>query len=273
MYYAFDWANVHIVVLDTELDFSQGSDQYTWLQNDLQATSQPWKIAVFHRPAYSSGPHGSNEDVQNDLVPLLESYGVDMVFNGHDHLYERTCPILNQTCTTPDAGGIIYFVAGGAGASLYSASSSWFTAKLSSRYHLIQIDIENCKLTAQAIDETGASFDSVVIDHCPSAPQVSIAKSANGQNTVLTWQHNTPNARYELHRSDQPYFSPDATTLLQSFTPPFDASITYTDTNAALDNSQINHSYQVISYNSTNDSAISNRVAEFTFDLVTPQTQ
>ncbi len=265
-YYAFDWANVHLTVLDTELDFSPGSAQYTWLQNDLQSTNQPWKLVVFHRPAYSSGPHGSNTDVQTHLVPLFESNGVAMVFSGHDHLYERTCAIRNNACTTPDAGGVIYFVAGGAGAHLYNPTPAWFTARATATNHLMELNIENCKLTMRATDTAGNTFDSVVINRCPvSAPRVSIQKSADDVNTVLSWPHNAQNSRYELHRSDTPYFWPGPDTLLQSFEPPFDASILYTDTSAALGDSHVNHSYQVISYNTAGDSAASNRVAEFDF--------
>jgi hypothetical protein len=164
-YYSFDWGNAHFVALDTNQDYRAGSIQYNWLLNNLQASTRPWKFVFFHHPAYSSGSHGSTAEVQNRLVPLFETYGVDVVFNGHDHDYERTCPILNNACTTPEDGGVVYYVTGG-GASLYPLTGKWFTAYSASRYHFLRVEVNNCRLRLDAIDTAGAVFDSYEIDRC-----------------------------------------------------------------------------------------------------------
>jgi len=132
-YYSFDWGNAHFVALDTNQDYGAGSTQYNWMVNDLQANTQPWKFAFFHHPAYSSGIHSSTLEVQTHLVPVFETHGVDVVFNGHDHHYERTCPILNGACTTPQDGGVVYYVTGGAGApcTLHPAAGSRSTTTAS----------------------------------------------------------------------------------------------------------------------------------------------
>ena len=167
-YYSFDWGNAHFVALDTNQRYSAGSAQYKWLVSDLQASTQPWKFVFFHHPAYSSGLHGSTVKVQTRLVPVFEAYGVDVVFNGHDHDYERTCPILNDACTTPQDGGVVYVVTGGGGAPLYSVGSDWFTAYSGSLHHFLKMEVNDCWLRLDAIGTDGNVFDSYEIDHCGS---------------------------------------------------------------------------------------------------------
>jgi len=176
-YYSFDWGNAHFVALDTNQSFSTGSAQHNWLVNDLQASTRPWKFVFFHHPAYSSGPHGSTSEVQTYLVPIFEAYGVDVVFYGHDHHYERTCPILNGACTTPQDGGVVYYVTGGGGAPLYPAGGAWFTACSGSFYHFLEIEVNDCRLGVDTIDTNGSVFDRYEIDHCSSSMRTVPVKS------------------------------------------------------------------------------------------------
>jgi hypothetical protein len=103
--------------------------------------------------------------VQIHLVPIFETYGVDVVFNGHDHHYERTCPILNGACA---AGGVVYYITGGAGASLYPVMGDWFTASNDSLTHFLKVEVNDCRLHVDAVDADGVVFDSHEIDHCGS---------------------------------------------------------------------------------------------------------
>ena len=99
-YYAFNWGNVHFVCLDSEgTDRSPGSDMLTWLANDLAANTQPWVIAFWHHPPYTKGSHDSDDDLDSggrmrdmrqNVVPILEAAGVDLVLTGHSHSYERS---------------------------------------------------------------------------------------------------------------------------------------------------------------------------------------
>ena len=95
-YYSFDYANAHFVVLDSyETDRSVGGDMLNWLEADLQATSAEWLIAFFHHPPYTKGSHDSDTesqliDMRQNALPMLESYGVDLVLSGHSHSYERS---------------------------------------------------------------------------------------------------------------------------------------------------------------------------------------
>ena len=95
-YYSFDYANVHFVCLDShETDRSLGGAMMTWLVNDLQANTQPWVIAFWHHPPYTKGSHNSDSesqliDMRTIALPIIEDYGVDLVFSGHSHSYERS---------------------------------------------------------------------------------------------------------------------------------------------------------------------------------------
>jgi len=161
--YSFDWGNAHFVALDTNLSYASGSPQYTWLARDLAGTRQLWKFVFFHHPPYSSGSHGSDLNVRRTLPPLFEKYGVDLVFAGHDHLYERSVPLAGGK---PTARGVVYVVTGGGGAALYPAGRSSFTAYSRSVYHFTRIEVHDCTLTLQAIGQDGAVFDTLVLDKC-----------------------------------------------------------------------------------------------------------
>lgn len=80
--------------------------QLDWLVAELAKDKNAWRVAFFHHPPYSSGGrHGSDEDVRTILHPLFIKNGIDVVFTGHDHFYERVKP----------QDGITYFVSGAAG--------------------------------------------------------------------------------------------------------------------------------------------------------------
>lgn len=83
--------------------------QTQWLSEALGSSRAPWQVLVFHQPAFSCGKHGSTPEVQDELLPVVEGKGVDLVVNGHDHDYQRFAPI----------GGTTYVVSGGGAASLY----------------------------------------------------------------------------------------------------------------------------------------------------------
>ena len=95
-YYSFDYANIHFVVLDShETNRSSLAPMALWLRQDLAATSQDWIIAYFHHPPYSKGEHDSDVEVpqiemRENIVPILDDYGVDLTLAGHSHSYERS---------------------------------------------------------------------------------------------------------------------------------------------------------------------------------------
>jgi hypothetical protein len=99
-YYSFDWGNAHFISLNSELIQYIGdknSVMAKWLKRDLENTDKTWKIAYWHQPPYSKGSHDSDaawelimQGMRENYVPILESYGVDLVLCGHSHVYERS---------------------------------------------------------------------------------------------------------------------------------------------------------------------------------------
>jgi hypothetical protein len=95
-YYSFDYGNVHFVCLNSsDIDRSTNGAMYAWLQNDLAAVTNEWLIAYWHHPPYTKGSHNSDTEreliqMRENVLPLLEEYGVDLVLCGHSHSYERS---------------------------------------------------------------------------------------------------------------------------------------------------------------------------------------
>jgi hypothetical protein len=100
-YYSFKKGQVRFFALDSNY---MEPDQIAWLEKELQASGSDWKIPFFHHPLYSSGMHGSQLELRAVLEPLFIKFGVDAVFAGHEHFYERIKP----------QHGISYFTSGGA---------------------------------------------------------------------------------------------------------------------------------------------------------------
>ena len=185
-YYSFDYGPVHVVVLDTELAFqdtNRRAAQLAWLDADLAATSQPWKIALFHRSPFSAGgEHGSDLTVRAEFAPIFERRGVQAVLSAHEHTYERTKP---WRVTTGPGSPVTYIVTGGGGGPLYPAGTDTWTAASASRHHYVRGTATTCNLAIEAVGLDGSTFDSVSLNRCQTtpdtqAPTASITAPAGG---------------------------------------------------------------------------------------------
>jgi uncharacterized repeat protein (TIGR01451 family) len=125
--YSFDYGNVHIVFLDANPHLFDNqlpspatyaappSFPFTaypsvlsdWLIRDLDSSNQLWKIVVFHQPAFSSGNATLRNDQMRTIAKLLEDHAVNMVFNGHEHNYQRSLPLraLSTVASSPSPNG------------------------------------------------------------------------------------------------------------------------------------------------------------------------
>jgi len=168
-WFSIDWGpDLHIIALNSEVSIT--GEQLDWLRSDLaEHENYLWKVAIFHRPAFSGGSHGSTMSIRRYWVPLFDNYHVDLVFTGHDHTYERTYPINytlseNTPMSSPE-NGTIYIVSGGWGAPLYAGTPQWWSALgPESKYHFTVVDIyENGLLHLRAIDKDGNVFDELSI--------------------------------------------------------------------------------------------------------------
>lgn len=198
LYYSFNYANVHFVSLDAMVSArTPPSAMLTWLQNDLAQNQQDWLIVYWHHPPYSKGSHDSDTEIEliemrENVVPILESHGVDLVLSGHSHAYERSYlldghygasgtftnamkknggdgrPGGNGAYTKATRGpgaheGAVYVVAGSSG--FTSGGPLNHPAMFTSLNQLgsLVLDIQGNQLDAKFVRETGAIDDSFTI--------------------------------------------------------------------------------------------------------------
>lgn len=96
-YYTFVYENMQFFVLDSNEASNESvfAEQLTWLESELQKSTANWKVIMLHIGAYSTGDHSNDSDalhIRNVLPPLCAKYEVDLVLQGHDHVYTRTLP-------------------------------------------------------------------------------------------------------------------------------------------------------------------------------------
>jgi acid phosphatase type 7 len=120
-YYSYDLGAWHVVSLNSEVDTQAGGQQHQWLRADLAANRSGCVAAYWHKPRFSSGPHGNNVHMQ-DLWNTLNEFGVEILVSAHDHLYERFAP-QNAAGSLDPARGVRQFVVGTGGAQMYNATS------------------------------------------------------------------------------------------------------------------------------------------------------
>jgi hypothetical protein len=153
LYYTYATGNVRFFALDSnKID----PKELAWLENALKSAQEDWKICFFHHPLYSDGgTHGSAVDVRVVFEPLFVAYGVNVVFAGHDHIYERITP----------QKGIYHFVEGASGQLRKGdAHASAMNAKSFDKdMTFMLVEIGGNQLSFQAISRTGATVDSGTI--------------------------------------------------------------------------------------------------------------
>ena len=198
-YYSFDYANVHFICLDSmSSSLSATGAMAAWLQADLAATVQGWIVAFFHHPPYTKGSHDSDVEanhiaIRQNLLPILEAGGVDLILSGHSHAYERSrlvrghyglSPTFNPTTMQPDGGdgdeagdgayikpaglsanqGAVFVVAGNGGKATYWDGGS--TADTNPNPHVVMqasllrrgsvvLDVTGDRLDVRMLRETG----------------------------------------------------------------------------------------------------------------------
>jgi hypothetical protein len=150
-YYTYQKKDTRFFALDSNY---MDKDQQRWLEEEMQKSNSKWKIAYFHHPIYSSGGrHGSELDLRAIIEPVFIKHGLNVVFAGHEHFYERIKP----------QRGIYHFTAGGS-AKLRSGdimSSTGFTAKgFDTEQSFMLVEIDGDVLRFQTISRRGKRVDS-----------------------------------------------------------------------------------------------------------------
>ncbi|MBS1634367.1 MAG: metallophosphoesterase [Bacteroidetes bacterium] len=205
-YYSYNYGNIHFIVLDS-YDESRASNgqMATWLQNDLQANTQQWTVAYWHHPPYTKGSHNSDNsnfldgelvEIRQNIIPILEAKGVDLIVCGHSHVYERSylldghygysnqlqpsmikdntsgsypasCAYRKNTQQTSSHKGTVYVVCGCSGKNDATPSSGWphpvMYKSTNTTYGSMSIDVDHNELKGTFIDVNGTLYDSFTI--------------------------------------------------------------------------------------------------------------
>ncbi|MBE0541197.1 MAG: metallophosphoesterase [Verrucomicrobia bacterium] len=209
-FYSFDHGDAHFVSLfvPTLANFAgmapyalrPGSAQLQWLTNDLAATTRPWRIVFLHCPLFSSAGHRWDDydgngvydrlELQEWLLPVLSQYGVQVVFSGHDHCYERLAP----------TNGVHCFVTGGGGYTLYGLSQrDALSQRFEVRFHHVLASITGDSMQIQAVDRYGVIFDEAVI---PRVSPPNLRPSLTPPQTLRLEWNAAPGFRYDIEMAE-----------------------------------------------------------------------
>ncbi|HBL41561.1 MAG TPA: hypothetical protein DDY98_08420, partial [Ruminococcaceae bacterium] len=160
VYYSFDYNNAHFIVLNSNnLNENNGlsDDQIEWLKKDASQSDKQWNIVMLHKAVYSNGSHYDDDDViaiRKQLATLMPQLGIDVVLQGHDHVYLRTAALNKnrvaryETLTTNYGGlsypntmvnpnGTVYVIDACSGVKAYKTKSVSATDKLFPRAEAI----------------------------------------------------------------------------------------------------------------------------------------
>jgi predicted phosphodiesterase len=151
-YYSLDYGDMHVLVLNTQLDYNEGSAQYLFAQNDLSTTKRVWKIVIAHKHAYCAGGHGEYADLKTMTTKIFEPNHVDMVIAGHSHFYQHNL-----------VNGIHHMIIGAAGAPLHSPSNASYTIKSIKDYNYAIVDEWPDSFKMVVYNDRGSVLDSLTL--------------------------------------------------------------------------------------------------------------
>jgi hypothetical protein len=229
-YYSFDYANIHFICLDSHSSSrAQNGPMLSWLREDLTATEKDWIVAYWHHPPYTKGSHNSDTEFQliemrEWALPILESYGVDLVLCGHSHVYERSylldghygftnsltpSMILDGTFGDTEAhpyrkpaGGLgagcgtIYAVcgcSGEGGPTPFFFGTHPVMARSLPNFGSMILHFDGLRLESRFLRPNGGIDDTFIIDKSQPAsvrPELRIARTGNGAE--LSWPTSIP---------------------------------------------------------------------------------
>jgi hypothetical protein len=246
-YYSFDYGNIHFVCLDAMTsERSSNGVMAAWLRQDLNANTNHWLISFFHHPPYTFGSHSSDNgdgldfelvEMRENIVPILEAYGVDLVLSGHSHIYERSylmyghysystnvlasnfldlgsgrvdedgngAYVKSASSTVPYAG-TVYVVAGSAGQATFRTQPTNHPVMFASYLELgtLVLDVQGERLDGRFLTAEGDIPDSFTLLKPAAAAAagrfVVTVVRLEGAMVHLQWNA-TPGAHYAVQRS------------------------------------------------------------------------
>lgn len=165
--YWFDYCNARFVGIDSDLDETTISEKVApWLADVLAGAKTTWKFVYFHHAVYTNSTHEGNVNVRTYLAPVFEKYGVDISFSGHNHLYERSYPMLGGKVVSPGEG-VVYITTGAGGMSKYAigeAPHDFLAIQYDAKYSFTLVNVDGERLTLRQINDDNDVIDEWVYD-------------------------------------------------------------------------------------------------------------
>ncbi|HJZ93444.1 MAG TPA: metallophosphoesterase family protein [Gemmataceae bacterium] len=172
--YRYRYGNADFFVVDSNKPLKPESEQFKWLDEQLGDSTAKWKFVYHHHPAWSSDSDDYGNTYRGagwlgdlnvrNLVGLYEKHKVDVVFNGHIHLYERTWPL--RAGQVDQKNGVVYVTSGGGGGWLDDVGPlpTWFKAQVRVDFHCCYVNVHGGRLEFKAFDHNGQLFDQFELD-------------------------------------------------------------------------------------------------------------
>ena len=184
-YYSFNKGNVFFLVMSTQDSYSENSQQFNFVKQELEKASKDpnidWIVVYYHKPIYtSSTKHAGLTSFRDIYHPLFDQYKVDLVLSGHNHNYQRSFPlhfneadsdiptIVNKNPNTyNEIGAPIFITSGTGGVGLHSlGAQAEFNVKQFGKFGHLNIDVsrnDSNKLIGTFYDLTGNKLDEFTI--------------------------------------------------------------------------------------------------------------
>ena len=160
-------------MIDANKPLDPTSEQYQWLDRALARSDATWKLCVQHQPAWTSdendyGDTWTGASTWGDpnvrhLTALFDRHNVDIDFNGHIHVYERSWPL---RAGAVERDGTVYVTTGGGGGSLenFAPTKPWFSNHVMRGHHFGYVTVQGDRLDFQAFDLEGRLFDAFTLE-------------------------------------------------------------------------------------------------------------
>ena len=175
--YSFDYNNVHITSIPIQLNdyYPEVKDQdamlaeiVKWVEADLSATKQPWKVVIMHLNFYTTMSDRSAVKYRNVLQPIFDKYKVDVVFDGHVHTIARTFPMKNNVMYDNPSKGTVYYTVGAAQMAAKGDVDKkiWhaFTYDQQTRVNYFTVEVDGSKLNIKTFLDDGKLIDDYKIN-------------------------------------------------------------------------------------------------------------
>jgi hypothetical protein len=239
-YYSFDYGNIHFVCMDSEVSGrATNGAMVQWLEQDLAANTKDWLIAFWHSPPYTKGSHDSDNindsagrmaQMRENILPILEAHGVDLVLSGHSHCYERSFLLdghygystslqphmfkdkgdgretgtgAYRKAGTGPAGrqGALYIVAGSSGFATFGSMNHPVMAVSYLRMGSLILDVDGHRLDGTFLRETGAIDDRFTILKGAGPESLRIAQFRLNNGQVFAAWKSVAGRRYRVESS------------------------------------------------------------------------